>query len=207
MKAIIFDFDGVILDSVNVKTSAFESLYASYGKNIQQKVRNHHLQNGGISRFEKFKHYHKLFLGKNIDNKQLDNLADKFSKLVFNEVCNSNFIDGAFEFLKSVSKSYLTFICTGTPQSEIELILQKKSLNQFFNDIYGSPKSKESIINEIISKYNLSNQEIIFIGDAMTDYNAALRTNVKFIGVNNPDNIFPDNTIIVDDLREINSFL
>ena len=122
MKAIIFDFDGVILDAVNVKAYAFESLYASYGKNIQQTVRNHHLQNGGISRFEKFKHYHKLFLGKNIDNKQLDNLADKFSKLVFNEVCNSNFIDGAFEFLKSVSKSYLTFICTGTPQSEIELI-------------------------------------------------------------------------------------
>ena len=207
MKAIIFDFDGVILDSVNVKTSAFESLYASYGKNIQQKVRNHHLQNGGISRFEKFKYYHEFFLGIKIDDAELKCLTEKFSKLVFNKVCNSNFIDGAFEFLKSVSKSYLTFICTGTPQSEIELILQKKSLNQFFNDIYGSPKSKESIINEIISKYNLSNQEIIFIGDAMTDYNAALRTNVKFIGVNNPDTIFPDDTILVDDLREINSFL
>ena len=38
MKAIIFDFDGVILDSVNVKTKAFELLYEEYGPEIQKKV-------------------------------------------------------------------------------------------------------------------------------------------------------------------------
>ena len=65
MKAIIYDFDGVILDSVKIKTLAFEELYSSYGKEIQNKVKSYHLLNGGISRYNKLKYYHKNFL--NID--------------------------------------------------------------------------------------------------------------------------------------------
>ena len=207
MKAIIFDFDGVILDSVNVKTSAFEMIYAPYGKEIQEKVKKHHLLNGGISRFEKFKYYHEFFLGIKIDDAELKCLTEKFSELVFNKVCNSNYIKGALSFLKSVSESHLTFICTGTPQDEIESILNFKSLNKYFDNIYGSPTSKESIINEIIVNYKLLNQEILFVGDAMTDYNAASKTNIKFIGVKNPETIFPENTLIVDDLLQIENYL
>ena len=54
IKAIIFDFDGVIAESVNVKTEAFASLYEPYGKDVVNKVEQHHLANGGVSRFEKF---------------------------------------------------------------------------------------------------------------------------------------------------------
>lgn len=207
MKAIIFDFDGVILDSVNVKTLAFEKIYAPYGKLVQDKVKAHHLLNGGISRFEKFKYYHKFFLGIKIDDNQLKSLTDKFSELVFTEVCNSNYIKGSLNFIKSVSKSHLTFICTGTPQNEIESILKFKSLFNFFNGIYGSPTSKTTIISQIVDKYKLSHNEIIFIGDAMTDYNAAFNTNIKFIGVKNPETNFPAKTILVDDLMEINKYL
>ena len=83
MKAIIFDFDGVILDSVNVKTKAFELLYEEYGPEIQKKVVKYHLDNGGISRFEKFKFYHKNFLNKEISENELLLLGSKFSSLVF----------------------------------------------------------------------------------------------------------------------------
>ena len=54
VKNIFFDFDGVIADSVNVKTEAFEKIYLPYGKEIAEKVINHHRENGGMSRFEKF---------------------------------------------------------------------------------------------------------------------------------------------------------
>ena len=57
LKGIIFDFDGVIAESVQVKTDAFAALYAVNGKDIVKKVINHHEANGGMSRFEKIKHY------------------------------------------------------------------------------------------------------------------------------------------------------
>jgi len=62
IKAIIFDFDGVIVESVQVKTDAFAEIYNPFGKEIVQKVVKHHKANGGISRFEKFELYHRNFL-------------------------------------------------------------------------------------------------------------------------------------------------
>ena len=51
---IIFDFDGVILNSHNVKTQAFYDLFKKYGKEIAYKSKNYHLENTGISRFVKY---------------------------------------------------------------------------------------------------------------------------------------------------------
>ena len=38
IKAIIFDFDGVLVESVNVKGDAFVALYENESKEIQKKV-------------------------------------------------------------------------------------------------------------------------------------------------------------------------
>ena len=56
MQAIIFDFDGVIADSVNIKTVAFAEIYEPFGNHISELVVSHHLINGGMSRYEKFKY-------------------------------------------------------------------------------------------------------------------------------------------------------
>ena len=55
LKAIIFDYDGVIAESNKVKSNAYEKMYVKYGTKIAAKVMNHHKKNGGISRFKKFK--------------------------------------------------------------------------------------------------------------------------------------------------------
>ena len=71
-KLFIFDFDGVIADSVEVKDLAFRSLYQIYGKEIIEKVSKYHLANGGISRYEKIKFFHNEFLNKKISEKELN---------------------------------------------------------------------------------------------------------------------------------------
>jgi len=47
-KLLIFDFDGVLADSVEVKTEAFALLYKPYGQKVVEKVVSHHRDNGGI---------------------------------------------------------------------------------------------------------------------------------------------------------------
>ena len=207
IKAIIFDFDGVILDSVNIKTLAFEEMYSEYGVEIKKKVRDYHLLHGGVSRFEKIRYFHKVFLRTELSDSDLQKLTNKFSTLVFEGVCNSKYIAGSLEFLKYSSSKFLTFICTGTPQNEIEDILKRKNLSNYFNEVFGSPKNKVTIIKNILKKYDLNFNEVLFIGDAMTDYKAAKETRINFVGINNNETTFPDGTSLVDNLMEIVSLL
>ena len=58
IKGIIFDFDGVIAESVHIKSSAFSDLYKSYGEDIVKRVVKHHEANGGMSRYKKIRYYH-----------------------------------------------------------------------------------------------------------------------------------------------------
>ena len=81
LKGIIFDFDGVIVESVKVKSNAFSELYKQFGKDVVQKVIRHHEANGGVSRFEKIKYYHKTFLSEELNDSTILNLADKVYEL------------------------------------------------------------------------------------------------------------------------------
>ena len=63
---IVFDFDGVIVDTASIKSKAFKLLYEEYGHRISQMVETHHLRHSGLSRYEKFKYYHKEYLHKDL---------------------------------------------------------------------------------------------------------------------------------------------
>lgn len=181
IKAIIFDYDGVIAESVNVKTEAFAAMYKPYGEDIMHKVIEHHEANGGISRFEKFKIYHK-YIGEEIDQNKVDDLAKQFSELVLQKVVDSPFVDGAKEFLELNYKKYDFYISTGTPTEEIEIILKEKNLRQYFKEVYGSPEKKNEHVKKILDKHGYSKKEVVFVGDALTDRDAARINGIEFVG-------------------------
>ena len=188
LKGIIFDFDGVIADSVQVKTDAFASLYEQYGDNIVTKVIEHHEANGGMSRFKKIKLYHESFLNKAITNEEIEDLANQFSKLVVRKVIDVPYVPGVFKYIQKCYEKYNLFISTGTPTNEIKQILSARDIAEYFIGIHGSPEKKSLHITKIISKYNYHPDELIFYGDANTDINAAKQASVPFILIKNSYN-------------------
>jgi HAD superfamily hydrolase (TIGR01549 family) len=201
-KAIVYDFDGVICDSVDLKTSAFAEMYKPYGEEVVAKVVSYHLANGGISRFEKFKYFNSNLLGKSISEQEIFELANTFSNLVKQKIIQSDYIVGAHKFLIEQSKTHLQFICTGTPETEIIEILKARKISSFFTNIYGSPKTKVQILEIIIKEYSLKRSEILFIGDAMTDYNAAKFLGISFTGILNDATNFPIETFVIKDFKD-----
>jgi HAD superfamily hydrolase (TIGR01549 family) len=197
-KVIIYDFDGVICDSVNVKTEAFVELYKNYGEEIQSQVREYHLLNGGISRFEKFRYFQSSLLKQEVSDHEINELGNQFAALVKEKVIASRYITGAYEFIKK-NAFRKQFICTGTPEDEIIEISERKGISHFFQHLYGSPKIKTEIINIILTQTSINKEDCIFFGDAMTDYNAAKICNIPFIGIKSPGTTFPDGTIIIND--------
>jgi HAD superfamily hydrolase (TIGR01549 family) len=198
---IIYDFDGVICDSVNIKTEAFTELYKNYGAEIQSMVKEYHLQNGGISRLEKFRYFQSVLINKDVIEEEIFELANQFSLLVKEKVITSQYINGVLDFIK-LNADKKQFICTGTPETEIIEIVERKEISIYFQNLYGSPKGKTEIIDLILSQTSIPNQNCVFFGDTMTDYIAAKLSNIPFIGIKNSHTIFPQGTTVITDFTD-----
>ena len=176
---VVFDLDGVILESLEVKTEAFVEMYSEYGKEIVSKVRAYHLNNGGISRYKKIRYFHKNFLNLDLSNSDFDKLLSKFATIVFSKVVKSKFVDGFNEYIKSILNNSYICLSTGTPTKEAKEILEYKKITHYFSEIYGSPSEKKDHLFKILQKNKF--QDKYFLGDAMSDYQAAEEFNFKFI--------------------------
>jgi phosphoglycolate phosphatase-like HAD superfamily hydrolase len=181
IKGIIYDFDGVIAQSVKVKTDAFATIYSKYGDKIVNKVINHHEANGGVSRFDKIKFYHESFLKKDVTDEEIKIIANKFSKLVIKKVINAPYVEGVLNHIKDSYKKYKLFISTGTPKDEIDKILIARRINNYFTQVFGSPENKICHIKELILNNNVDSNELLFFGDSDSDIIAANYFNIKFI--------------------------
>lgn len=204
-KALFFDFDGVILDSVNIKTEAFYEMFLPYGKEIAEKVVTHHLAHGGISRFEKFAFYYSEYLGIKINQDKINELSGEFSNIVFQKVLSAEFISGVLEFLEYYHKKYECYIVSGTPESELKNIVFERNMAHFFKGIYGSPDTKIKILEKLFYKQEIDISNSYFIGDASTDLEAAQHFNLKFILVKAPHNknLEPQSDFVVDNFHSL----
>ena len=68
--SLIFDCDGVILNSNQIKSDAFYNVAKQFGDIAAKKLLKFHLENGGISRYKKFE-YLMSNLIKNDESKKL----------------------------------------------------------------------------------------------------------------------------------------
>lgn len=177
---IIFDFDGVILESVSVKTDAFRQLFADYPDHVDAIVQFHR-DNGGMSRFDKFQHIYSNILKQELNANEVKSLSERFSRLVFDGVLSSPFVPGALEFLQTNARAYTLFIVSATPEEELIKIVKQRKIGKYFEGVYGSPIQKERNIRKIIRDHAIAPASVVFIGDARNDWNAARLTGIRFI--------------------------
>lgn len=181
IKAVIFDFDGVIAESVDIKTRSFARLFEGEGDAVVRRVVSYHLRNTGVSRYEKFVYIYKNILKRPLTRKKFDMLCAEFSRLVTDEVIRAPFVRGADEFLKKFHKRYALFVCSATPQREMRKIAREKGISGYFSGIYGAPVSKADIVKKIMRSGRFAHSEIVYVGDALSDYEAASANLVRFI--------------------------
>ena len=109
IKAILFDFDGVTLESVNIKTEAFVELFKDYPEHIDE-IKKHHINNTGVSRFDKIKYYFNEIIGEPLGEKKYSTYLIRFSEIVLGKVIKADYVRGADDFLKSNYKKYDLYI-------------------------------------------------------------------------------------------------
>lgn len=202
VRAIIFDFDGVIIESFDIKTEAFRELFKTYPEHVD-KIVEYHQQNGGVSRYKKFKCIYSEILKQPLDEETLKELGEKFSGMVVEEVKKCPYVPGAPEFIRKRSKNLKLFIASGTPEDELRSIVASRGLSEHFKGIYGSPATKSEIIQGILSRENMEKEDTVFIGDTITDYREASKAGVPFIA---RINSLSDNPLLELDVLKFHDF-
>lgn len=180
-RQVILDFDGVILESVAVKTEAFRALFSSEPEHVDQIVA-YHMNNGGMSRFDKFRYIYDHILKRELDPETFAALSEKFSALVFQGVTEAPFVPGAAEFLERWHAIIPLYVVSATPEPELLDIVRRRGLTQYFRKIFGAPRKKNTCIREILAESGASVSEVLFVGDALNDLAAARDTGVVFVG-------------------------
>jgi len=181
IKGVILDFDGVIAESVDVKTDAFRSLFREYPKHLDT-ITRYHISNGGISRFDKFRHIYQNILKEDLPEDKFNELCRHFNELVVNKVIEAPFVEGARQFLDNCHGCYALFVVSATPEAEIKEITMRKDIAMYFDGIYGSPERKADLIKKILKNNNFRNNEVLFIGDSINDLHAAEEAGIRFAG-------------------------
>lgn len=185
-KIIAFDFDGVIFDSTEAKTKAFEILYKDHvhGDKLQEII-SFHKDNFGISRYTKFKFIEETLLQKSYSEEREFELDNNFSKILENLLIEQKIFPYTNQLLEYLKKEMFNLIIvSGAPHNEIVEILSREHLNEFFSEIYDGTSTKLEHFSMIFKKYNITNKDIIFLGDSTTDLDTAKKLNLFFISVN-----------------------
>ncbi|MBF0319034.1 MAG: HAD family hydrolase [Nitrospirae bacterium] len=182
INSIIFDFDGVLVESVDIKTQAFARLFTHEGQGVTDRVVEYHLQNAGVSRFDKFRYIYENILKRPLTEERFEELCLRFAGLVFDEVTSAPYVKGAREFLDNYANHvYRCFVSTATPQGEIEEIIRRRHMQGYFKAVHGAPKKKSGIVGEILATHGINAAVAVYVGDAMSDYKAASANGVPFI--------------------------
>lgn len=184
LRAVIFDFDGVILQSVDIKSQAFLHLFADRPEHSEAILR-FHLDNLGISRFKKFEWIYSKLFGITLEEEDSRRLGERFSAIVLRKIMECDFVPGAVMALEALQPLIPLFIASGTPQEELGHIVECRRLSHFFTEVWGTPHSKVEIIRSILERYGFHEYEVLFIGDGLSDFKAATEVGIPFLAREN----------------------
>jgi phosphoglycolate phosphatase-like HAD superfamily hydrolase len=182
IRVVALDFDGVILESNEAKTAAFGELMADHGPEAAKAMARHHMENRGVSRYAKFEWFYRTFIGRAPARDELAALNDRFNALCMDAIMNAPFVPGIKAFLEEFSRRLPLYVVSGTPGPELSHIVAARDLGRYFVEVLGTPKGKADHLRDILAREKVAPDEMLMVGDADTDLNAALATGVRFYG-------------------------
>lgn len=179
IRAVILDFDGIVIESNALKTEAFASVFARFPEHAVDMLA-YHQRYVSESRYAKFTHLVTARLGRPADDPLIAELAESFSKEMLRLIDACPMVPGAAEFLSRVAAAVPLYLASMTPQDELEMILRRRGFAASFTRVYGCPPWPKALAIADILTVIGSADGVVFVGDSAGDQRASRETGVEF---------------------------
>ncbi len=175
-KTLIFDFDGTIANTKEFAYHVYTKVTEQY--NIKQLSEDEFDHLKTLSLMDKFRaHDVSLF--------KLPRIARRTRTAISHVMNEIEPFDGMIELLKKLKKEgYRLFIVSSNSENNIRVFTNQYDLD-IFDQIYGRAKylKKEKILKKLLKKYDLTTDDVIYIGDETRDILSCHRINMKIASV------------------------
>jgi len=181
-KNLVFDFDGVLVESNEIKFDGFRRLFHGFPRDQVDELVAYAKANGGISRYEKIRYFYQKVRGEPITEESIQDLAARFSGLVRQKVVEAEPVKGAVEFLEQNATKFNFALVSGSDQNELRAVCRDRGIGHYFKDILGSPINKKDNLTRLLEDLGWKPSETVYIGDSQNDLEAARANRIDFIG-------------------------
>jgi phosphoglycolate phosphatase len=196
MKLLLFDFDGVLVDSLDVYEKTVTLCLAKI---------NHPLKRGRQEFLELFDgNFYEMLAKKGVAlDKFMTASVEILSQVNYKEIKP---FDAMWPVLQELKKKHCLIVISSNDTPTIQEALRLYGFEDIFQEILGSDfmLSKKNKILYAIKKYSVMPEDIYYIGDTIGDIQEGKQAGVKTIGVtwgwhdkakmatSGPDHLFDD---------------
>lgn len=183
---VLWDFDGVILDSMPVRELGFEKTLSRFPQKEIAELLNFHRRNGGLSRYVKFRHFFSKIRKEKVSDDQILAYAEQFSGIMMEMLIDKSLlIKDSVSYIKKNHDNYKFHIVSGSDGVELNKICKGLELTDYFVSISGSPTPKIELVSNVLKSFNYEKNKVCLIGDSVNDKEAAEINKIDFFGYNN----------------------
>jgi len=177
---VVFDMDGVLLDSNRMKIEAAREAFAAVDRMRGDEFAEHFRHNFGLARRDHFAWGHRALLQqRGHHDSVIDRMVQDYARRVAEGYLSCPIAHGVERLLQHLPAP--RYVLTGSDQAEARALLQRIGLAPRFVEILGSPLSKIENLRRLVQTHSMPAARSVLIGDSQHDFAAAQAFGLSFV--------------------------
>lgn len=181
-QALVFDFDGTLVDSNLIKWKGFEACFSGFPDCLEE-ILAYCRRNNHTPRWDKFRHVYERILRLPYTREDERRLNRVFEEATTRRIVETPEVPSAERFLRRVSGTHWTGLLSATPDRILAEILESRGWTGFFREVQGAPVHKSAWLRELRGRKGWGPRELVFFGDTPEDAQAAAQAGCLFVQV------------------------
>lgn len=181
-RALVFDWDGTLLNSADYKRKNFIQLFSEEGGE-PEKVKSLHEQFTGLPRYELFSRVYGALFHRPMGDQDFLNLSKRYTEKNLLSGKEASLFPEVTQVLKNLKARYFLFVSSASPQEELSRMVETTEIPSFMKEVLGSKlgfSKGPGHFSHILQKYSFEKIHLLFVGNDDQDGQIASENAIEF---------------------------